>query len=213
MVLPAQAAPPSSFSKAKKVAAGIYRDRPTSFYCGCTYRLKGKKLIPDLASCNYSPRKNRKRASRIEWEHVVPAWQLGHQLQCWQDGGRKKCRKNKRFKVMESDLHNLVPAIGEVNGDRSNYRFSMLAGEPRRYGQCDFEVDFKGRKVEPAPAVRGDIARIYFYMQDRYGFRLSKQQRRLLTAWHKADPVDKWERERNRRIRKVQGSGNPWVEK
>lgn len=213
MVLPAQAAPPSSFSKAKKVAAGIYRDRPTSFYCGCTYQLKGKKLIPDLPACGYSPRKNRKRASRIEWEHVVPAWQLGHQLQCWQDGGRKNCRKNKRFKTMESDLHNLVPAVGEVNGDRSNYRFAMLAGEPRRYGQCDFEVDFKARKAEPREAVRGDIARIYFYMQDRYGFRLSKQQRRLLTAWHKADPVDKWERERNRRIHEVQGNGNPWVEK
>jgi len=47
--------------------------------------------------------------------HVVPAWEFGHQLQCWQDGGRKNCGKNNpQFKKMEADLHNLVPAVGAV---------------------------------------------------------------------------------------------------
>lgn len=204
-------APPSSFSKAKKLAARVYKDNQTTFYCGCDYRVERKKLRTDLDSCGYNPRKNRKRASRIEWEHVVPAWQLGHQLQCWQNGGRKACRKDKTFRVMEADMHNLVPAIGEVNGDRSNFHFAQMEGEPRRYGRCDFEVDFKRRRAEPAPAVRGDIARIYFYMQSEYGFRLSKQQRRLLESWHRSDPVDAWERTRDRRIEKIQGNRNPWV--
>ncbi|MCV6590836.1 MAG: endonuclease [Marinobacterium sp.] len=212
LTLSAHAAPPASFSKAKKIATQIYDDQRVSFYCGCDYGKQGKKLVPDLASCDYTPRKNHNRASRIEWEHVVPAWQLGHQLQCWQDGGRKACRKDPQFRVMESDLHNLVPAIGEVNGDRSNFRFAMIEGEARRYGQCDFEVDFKGRRAEPTESVRGDIARTYFYMQDRYGFRLSKQQKRLLESWHRADPVDNWERERNRRITEIQGNDNPWVQ-
>jgi len=135
---------------------------------------------------------------------VVPAWWIGHQRQCWQQGGRKHCRKSDPvFRKAEADLHNLVPAVGEVNGDRSNYRFGMLEGEMRRYGSCDFEVEFKQRTVEPAAHIRGDIARIYFYMRATYGIRLSKQQRRLFEIWDRQDPEDEWERERKRRIAKA----------
>ncbi|MDO6469820.1 endonuclease [Neptunomonas phycophila] len=50
---------------------------------------------------------------------------------------------------MVTDLHNLVPSVGELNGDRSNFRFGMIPNEPRAYGQCDFEVNFKNRRAEP----------------------------------------------------------------
>ncbi len=83
-------APPSSFSKAKKEAIKIYFDHPTSFYCGCDISWQGKKGKPDLDSCGYQVRKQLKRASRIEWEHVMPAWNFGHQRQCWQDGGWRR---------------------------------------------------------------------------------------------------------------------------
>lgn len=43
----------------------------------------------DLESCGYVPRKNADRAARIEWEHIVPAWVIGHQHQCWQKGAEK----------------------------------------------------------------------------------------------------------------------------
>jgi deoxyribonuclease-1 len=208
----ASAEHPSSFSKSKKLLTTIYKGHALTFYCGCTYQRQGKKLIPDLPSCGYQPRKNATRAQRIEWEHVMPAWAFGHQLQCWQAGGRKACKKNKQFKRMESDLHNLVPAIGEVNGDRSNYSFASLSGEPRVYGYCDMEIDFKARKVEPADSVRGDIARTYFYMRDQYDIKLSKKQTQLFTAWHKLDPVDEWEVARNNLIKDVQGNANPYVE-
>ena len=59
-------------------------------------------------------------------------------------------------------MYNLVPAVGEINGDRSNYKFGLIEDEPRVYGTCDFEVDFRNRIAEPPPHVRGDIARIYF---------------------------------------------------
>ncbi len=81
----------NSFTQAKRFAAKINADAPGSFYCGCRIRWQGKKGIPDLASCGYRVRKNRQRATRIEWEHVMPAWQFGHLLQCWQHGGRKAC--------------------------------------------------------------------------------------------------------------------------
>lgn len=208
----AGAQPPATFTQAKRLASEIYRDHPTEFYCGCAIERDGKKLTPDWASCGYQPRKEMARASRIEWEHVVPAWEFGHQLQCWQKEGRKNCAKtSEQFRRIEADLHNLVPSVGEVNGNRGNFSFAMLPGEPRLYGACDFEVDFKARKAEPAPNVRGDIARIYFYMRDRYGLKLSKQNTQLFQAWSKVDPVDSWEIERDRRISAIQGSSNPFV--
>ncbi|MDX2421300.1 MAG: endonuclease [Amphritea sp.] len=200
-----------SFSKSKRLLAKMYQEHPVSFYCGCDYKTAGKKLVPDWNSCGYTPRKNANRAGRIEWEHVVPAWAFGHQLQCWQEGGRKACKRIDGFKRMESDLHNLVPAIGEVNGDRSNYSFAQLEGEPRVYGRCDMEVNFKGRKVEPPSNRQGDIARTYFYMRQQYGLRISSKQEKLFTVWNARDPVDSWELKRNELITALQGNSNPYI--
>ena len=210
---------PASFSKAKKLIKKVYEDYPYTFYCGCDIRQLGKKWVPVPASCGYTPRvpvtrsgKSNARATRIEWEHVMPAWVFGHQRQCWQEGGRKHCAKNDpEFKKMEADLHNLTPAVGELNGDRSNHRFGMIEGEPRAYGRCDFEVDFQARRAEPPEHIRGDIARTYFYMANQYSLRLSRQELQLFTAWDKLDGVDQWECERDRRIADIQGNHNPYV--
>ncbi|UZE97225.1 endonuclease [Alkalimarinus alittae] len=208
-----------NFRKAKKELQKVYSDNQISFYCGCTFssQLKAgsktkKRLTPDWDSCGYTPRKQPNRASRIEWEHVMPAHHFGQHMQCWRDGGRKVCKKDNVFKEMEGDMHNLVPAIGEVNGDRSNFKYGMIENESRVYGSCDAEVDFKGKRFEPSPSVRGDIARTYFYMSERYNVRLSKQQRQLLSAWDKLDPVDDWERTKNKRIESIQGNSNPFIQ-
>ena len=202
---------PSSFGKAKKLAVAIFAEHPTSFYCGCEIEWQGKKGSPHLLSCGYAVRKQQRRAERIEWEHVVPAWAFGHQLQCWQEGGRKNCKKVPRFKEMESDLHNLVPTIGEVNGDRSNYSFTDWGGVASQYGQCEMIVDFKARKAQPPERARGKIARTYLYMHDHYGLSMSDQQHRLMEAWDIMYPVSLWECSRNNSITKTQGWGNPFV--
>ncbi len=206
---------PTSFSSAKRQAVKIYQTHPVSFYCGCDIEWQGKKGKPELINCGYQVRKQPKRASRIEWEHVVPAWQFGHQRQCWQQGGRKNCtRHDQTFRLMEADLHNLTPAIGEVNGDRSNYNFSQWNGvDGVTYGRCDMQVNFKQRKVMPPDRARGSIARTYLYMSQKYGFRLSKQQTNLMNAWNNTYPADGWECERDRRIAEVQGNHNPFVVK
>ena len=104
--------------------------------------------------------KNAARAARIEWEHIVPAWQIGHQRQCWQTGGRKNCTRNDPvYQRAEADLHNLVPSIGEVNADRSNFSFGWLPEQRGQYGSCLTQVDFKAKKVMPRPSIRGMIAR------------------------------------------------------
>ncbi|TKB48631.1 deoxyribonuclease [Ferrimonas sediminicola] len=207
------AAAPSSFNAAKKQLVSVYDQLPgaTTFYCGCDYRRKGKKLLPDLHSCGYRVRKQKTRADRIEWEHVVPAWAFGHQLQCWQEGGRKNCRKDQRFKVMEADMHNLVPALGEVNGDRAHYRFSDMGQTPFQYGRCEMVVDFKGRRVQPPERARGAIARTYLYMQEQYRVKLSGSQLKLMQSWDNLYPVTTQECERHRRVSQRQGWPNPHV--
>lgn len=208
-----QAGHPTSFSSAKKQATKIYKDHPETFYCKVPIKWEGKKGIPQLNKSNYTVRKNLNRASRIEWEHVVPAWQFGHQMKCWQDGGRKLCGKNPTFRKMESDLHNLVPAIGEVNGDRSNFSFVPWNGNVgANYGACPVKVDFKSKRVDPPQYTRGAIARTYLYMSDQYGFKLSRQQSKLMNSWNKQYPVSKWECVRNDRITKIQGNSNKFVE-
>jgi len=210
----------TSFGKAKKLAVQVYKDQSTTFYCGCDY---DRKKQVGAQACGYEPRKNPKRGARIEWEHVVPAHAFGHTRACWREAlcsnskgeaykGRRCCGKiDPVFKAMAADLHNLVPAVGELNGDRSNFTFSMIGGEAREYGQCDFEVDFKLKRAEPRPAVRGDIARTYFYMNQTYGLKISRKQRKLFEIWSRQDPVDEWERTRNLRIENIQGNSNPFV--
>ncbi|MCE9685799.1 endonuclease [Shewanella sp. AS16] len=205
---------PANFTQAKHLAKTLYSGSlpASSFYCGCDIKIAGKAWKPVLASCGYRVRKQATRANRIEWEHIVPAWEFGHQLQCWQAGGRKNCTRNSReFARMEADLHNLVPAIGEVNGDRSNFRFSQWNGQPLQYGQCEMLIDFKGRKAQPPAASRGKIARTYLYMQQTYGLKIASSQLKLFQAWDKSYPVDTIECKRDAAIAQTQGNHNPFV--
>lgn len=206
----------TSFGQAKKLLKEhVYYDtmHDGTFYCGCDWEWVGATGgRVDLNSCGYKVRKNQVRAERTEWEHVVPAWVLGHQRQCWQNGGRENCiNSDSEFRKMEADPHNLHIAIGEVNADRSNFSFAMLPWVGKQHGQCDVKVDFKGRAVEPRNEVKGQIARIYFYMHDRYNLSMSRQQQQLFMAWDKQFPVTESELERDRRISKIAGNSNPFV--
>jgi len=217
--LPGLAESPGSFYKAKQLAKEyVYYDRNRSsfgtLYCGCQWDWVGKSGGRiDLQGCGFSTRARPERAERIEYEHIVPAHSLGHQRQCWQQGGRKECvSTDPVFQVMHVDLYNLTPTVGEFNADRSNYRFSQLpAAAPYQHGQCPSRIDFSQRVVDPRPQARGLIARTYFYMHDRYDLPMSRAQQQLLMAWDRQYPVNAWELERNRRIASVMGHSNPFV--
>jgi deoxyribonuclease-1 len=208
--------PPQTFDQARQALRDyVYYDRNDDgdFYCCCDWQWTtntGGQV--DLLSCAYEVRSQATRAQRIEWEHVVPASALGQNRQCWRNGGRDNCnRTDPVFNRMEANLHNLVPSVGEVNGDRSNYRFAEIVGEPSDYGACQFEVDTRQRLAEPDDAVKGQIARIYFYMHDYYQLPLSHQEQQLYVRWHQQFPVSEWELERDRRIARLMGHNNPYV--
>lgn len=208
---------PQSFTQAKvELKKYVYFDQNQNnqeFYCGCNWEWVGKSGgRVDHESCVYETRTQEVRAARTEWEHVVPAHSLGHQRQCWQEGGRKNCiATDPVFREMEADMHNLTISVGEVNADRSNYRFGVLPSMPYQHGQCDFKVDFKQRVAEPRDEIKGMIARVYLYMHDRYDLRMSAQQGRLMEAWDKQFPVTTWEFERDRRIAARMGHGNHFI--
>lgn len=95
---------------------------------------------------------------------------------------------------------NLVPAIGELNADRSNFRYGASDPTTGQYGKCNFEVDFENKRAYVRPEIRGDIARIYLYMSEKYSINPSKQERQMMESWDKQDPLDDWESEKVRRI-------------
>lgn len=211
-------AAPKTFEDAKaELRNYVYADRNRSaegdLYCGCQWEWVGRSGGRiDFASCGFRTRAQENRAIRIEWEHIVPAAAMGQQRLCWQKGGRENCvKEDPVFRLMEADMHNLAPAVGEVNADRSNFRFGVLPSEPYRHGKCDFKVDFSGRVAEPRDEVKGMIARTYFYIYDRYDLRMSDQQQRLFMAWDRQFPVSAWERERDRRVAVRMGHHNPFV--
>lgn len=213
-------AAPQNFDRAKMLLRShVYHDRTADgdFYCGCKWTWNsrnnsGGKM--DLQSCGYENRSPNQlnRAERVEWEHIMPAHSFGQQRQCWQNGGRTNCVKTDPiFSAMEADMHNLTVAVGEVNADRSNFRFAVLPSTPKQHGQCDVKIDFKQRAAEPRDEVKGMVARVYFYMHHHYNLSMSRQQAQLFMAWHKQFPVAAWEKERDRRIARHMGRNNPFV--
>lgn len=206
-----------SFDQAKRALVTLYKAHPEQeeFYCGCDFDFNGNSGVVDLASCGYTIRTNVERANRIEWEHVVPAHAFGKNLQCWKEGGRSNCKiaqnQQESFNIMEGDMHNLQPAVGEVNADRANFSFADMSPTFNQYGACEFKTDFKKRQVMPRNEVKGIIARTYLYMNDRYQVPFSKREMTLMQKWNISHPVNEWECQRNALIEEVQGNDNPFI--
>ena len=206
-----------SFSTAKKkMYKTVYQNQGDTFYCGCSW---AKKKV-DLASCglqSYFPKKQRKRSSRTEAEHIITASRLlkvnGKVRQCVIDAKelgekpRAYCQKKDRnYKQAHNDLVNLVPAVGQVNADRSNKPFvDKVKYESKTYGQCNVEISSRG--IIPPDDKRGDIARIAAYMSKKYGASFSKRQKDLFFLWSKLDPISQEEIDRDKRIVRAQGYG------
>ncbi|GAC05786.1 ExeM/NucH family extracellular endonuclease [Paraglaciecola chathamensis] len=125
-----------------------------------------------------------------------------------------------------TDIHHLRPTDISVNSSRGNLDFdnsdNALAEAPSN------RVD--GDSFEPRDAVKGDVARMMFYMDTRYeGLGDSTPDLVLvdrltatgdaelgrlcrLVEWHYADPVDAAEQLRNDTIYEYQGNRNPYID-
>lgn len=191
-----------SFSQSKRALQRAYQNEPfeEEFYCGVKFDPSTLALI---LSPHYTPRnpttkanKPNPRTQRIEFEHIMSAHRFGKDLPCWRNGGRKACKNDGEFIKMEGDRRNLVPAIGEINADRSNFSF---ADAPKdivysQYGQCKVYADFKAKRFYPQNHSKGIIARIYLYMSETYNIMLEKEELELMRKWNKLYPPNAYEK-------------------
>lgn len=105
-----------------------------------------------------------------------------------------------------ADLHNLKPSDTRENSSRGNKYYD------------DF---MSGSSYEPRDEVKGDVARILFYMVVMYDH-LELVSRTpgtyqmamfdVLLEWHDDDPVDDFERNRNDVIATYQNNRNPFID-
>lgn len=126
-----------------------------------------------------------------------------------------------------TDIHHIRPTDKTVNGARDSKDFDD-GGRP--YSEApDTYTD--NDSWEPRDQVKGDIARMMFYMDVRYDgsdgnmndLYLVNNTRSTrgdsffgvlctLYTWHKEDPVDSFEMRRNNRIQDWQGNRNPFID-
>ncbi|MGL5928847.1 MAG: endonuclease I family protein [Dermatophilaceae bacterium] len=124
-----------------------------------------------------------------------------------------------------TDVHSLRPEDVTVNGARGNKDFDLGGSAVSQCTGCLSDGD----SFEPPAAVRGDVARMLFYMAVRYdggdGFADLELDDgvgapapllgdlSVLLEWNAADPVDDVEMRRNDRIYDTwQGNRNPFVD-
>lgn len=174
-------------------------------------RLLWSEVYANGGETLYCGRKFGERHGRgINVEHVLPMSWATKALRC---GTRKQCRRrSKRFNRLEGDLHNLFPSRSDINKERSAFRFGNISGEKRRFGKCDFEVDYRNRVAEPRPAVRGEVARAMFYMSTEYDVPIFPRFGKLLLSWHRSDPPGADEKRRNNIIEELQGNRNKFID-
>ncbi len=136
-----------------------------------------------------------------------------------------------------TDVHAIRPCTPKVNSARSNYDFAE-GGEPYILDGEDTGCKFTSNSWEPRDAVKGDIARMIFYMATRYegnyeenGETINELDLELidyvgsyskkqpvhgklsdLLKWHKQDPVDSMEIRRNEVVFKYQKNRNPFID-
>jgi len=188
-----------------------------TIYCNARFDTH-KKISP---APGFITRKYKKRAKKVEWEHVVPAENFGRNFSEWRAGdarcvnrkgknfkGRRCAEKlNEHYRLMQADMYNLYPAIGAVNAARSNYNFVMQEKQKNSFGSCAMKISDK--KVQPPQSARGRIARAYLYMQENYAhYKMSRQQNQMMHAWNTQYPVTHWECLRGERIANLQGNSN-----
>jgi endonuclease I len=109
-----------------------------------------------------------------------------------------------------ADYHNLKPANPSMNSSRGNKYFAETTTTT---------------SYAPPSIVRGDVARILFYMVTMWPelslvdvtgsnspatFQMA--QLSLLVKWHLEDPVDAFETNRNEVIYSKQGNRNPYID-
>lgn len=132
---------------------------------------------------------------------------------------------------MVSDLFQIYPTDGYVNGRRGNFPYgetnspTWTSTNGSKLGPCKVS-GYTGTIFEPIDAYKGDLARTYFYMATRYygedgswsgspmvnGAQPKAWAITMLLQWNTNDPVSQKEIDRNNAIYELQGNRNPFID-
>ena len=174
----------------------LYACGGTTLYCGLPFAA-GEKSVD---------------GRDLTIEHAYPADWIATHLGC---ENRKSC-KVEAYGRAAADLHNLWPAITNINSSRQDQSLGEIPGEQQRRFQ-DYCPDYERTKgpeaiIEPRDAVKGDMARSILYMLEQLPVAgPANLQRDMLLRWHEQDPPDDTERWRNFVIEGLQGTANPYI--
>lgn len=143
--------------------------------------------------------------------------------------------------IIECDIVHVLPTDGYINNRRGNLPLAnvgSISGQSKngycKWGQCSVS-GYNGQVFEPNDEIKGDMARIYFYMVTCYENVVAKWSENaiasavfdgttypafttwylnMLMKWSKDDPVDAVEIARNNAVyqKEVQGNRNPFVD-
>ena len=150
--------------------------------------------------------------------------------------------------IIKADIVHVVPTDGKINGMRGNdplANVGTVSGQSKngysKWGKCSVS-GYNGQVFEPNNEIKGDMARIYFYMATCYENVVAKWGAgegntspnanatvvfngttypafttwylNMLMKWSKEDPVDAVEIARNNAVyqKDVQGNRNPFVD-
>ena len=134
---------------------------------------------------------------------------------------------------IKSDIVHVLPTDGYVNNRRGNLPLGEVnnatyqsANGYSKLGSCRTS-GYSGTVFEPNDEIKGDMARIYFYMITRYEGScgswgnsvftpqypgLTQWTLDMMMRWSKDDPVDDREVERNNAVYETQHNRNPFVD-
>ena len=155
----------------------------------------------------FNNRKETVDGRKLSIEHVYPQSWVSKAMGC---NSVSSCRKtNKKFNYAVADLHNMYPALRNVNSSRGNSLLSIIEGESWKYKDCDFER-IKGM-TEPREIARGNLARSILYMSSEYNLPIPEEMISIVSEWDKNDPVSTHELRRNNIIYKLQSTKNKHI--
>ena len=195
-------------------------DYKKTFLNGCDYHYDPNscmdKSIVDTKCCSLQ-----EDNETMSWMQIVPDSFYGRHKACMIEtpcinifskeafGSPLCCRRiDTQYREMEADLFNLVPVVSSLAVLQKGRIFGEVKIPTERLGDVKMDENY----LEPPNSVKGDVARVYLYMDARYGLELTPEQRKVFLNWHKEDGADVKECRLAKLFQKIQGGKNPWLE-
>ena len=184
-----------SFSASKTQLITFYSQHRVLPLSGLKY-----EFLDNTCSFNGVVKGLSKEGDIVIWRHLLPVDMMAQNRACMTQklclstyskrmfsGSRCCLKKSNAFKKIYTDMHNIIPTVLKEDVD------NLLNSKKITY--------------------KGHIARAYLYMNHQYALKMKEKLYKMMLKWHKKFPPTTWEKALNRKIFKLQGTFNPYIEK